>query len=424
MRMKNRLSMNRYSTMLYLFILILNANTTNAQVNFVQNGGFEQYSKCPYNNDQIKFAMGWQPIDTINAPPIDSFGSLNCTPEYCNVCSGTNTFTGVPYSGVYHHYPHAGNGMSQVLMYFDESYANNPNKRDYLQNRLVKTLTTGKPYCVTFYVTLEQASGYAINHIGAYFDNGSIDTTQNCGLPQTTHVPQVQTLNVVSDTLNWTKIEGGFTATGTEKYITIGNFYDKAHTNAVYFQNTILSGSHSAFTYYLVDDVSVVESATPAYAGGDKWIAKGDSVFIGRNEVVPDCMWYRNGVLIDTVHAGFWVKDTVSTTYLVKQSICGNVLYDSMHIHIAKVGVGSVGNESIFKVYPNPAGKEITIQTVNNVSSATLAVYGLSGRVMMMREVGFVNGETHVPLDLPGGVYVIELVNSEGVKNIQRLIIL
>jgi hypothetical protein len=423
--MNYNLLTKRCSLKLYLFVLLLMPNTAAyAQVNYVVNGGFEQFSRCPYQYDQIKFASNWTTLDTLNHPPIDSFGTY-CAPEYCNTCAyGLSSATGVPLNAYFDHYPHSGNGMAQVEMYFDESYPNEPSPRNYLQNKLSHTLIAGKQYCVTFYAASEQISGYAVNHIGAYFDNGSIDTTQNCGLPQTTHIPQVQTLNVINDTLNWTKIEGSFTATGTEKYITIGNFYDKAHTNAIYVQNTINIGSHTPFAPYLIDDVSVVESATPAYAGGDKWIAKGDSVFIGRNEIVPDCMWYRNGVLIDTVRAGFWVKDTVPATYVVKQSICGNVLYDSMHIHIAKVGVGSVGNESIFKVYPNPATREITIQTMNNVSSATLAVYDLSGRVMLMRKVGFVNGEMHVPLDLPGGVYVLEITNENGIKNIQRLSIL
>jgi hypothetical protein len=423
--MNYNLLTKRCSLKLYLFVLLLMPSTAAyAQVNYVQNGGFEQYSMCPYTFDQIKFSTNWSSIDTIAKHGIDTFGNYNCTPEYCNACAGNNLASGLPFNEFFYHYPHSGNGMAQEIMYFDESIINNPYKRDYMQSKLLHSLRAGKSYCISFYVTLEQSSGYAINHIGAYLDNGIIDTTQNCGLPQTTHIPQVQTQVVISDTLNWTKIEGSFIATGTEEFITIGNFYDTAHTKAVWRQNTINPGSHSSNAWYLVDDVSVVESATPAYAGGDKWIAKGDSVFIGRNEVVPDCVWYRNRVLIDTVHAGFWVKDTVPTTYVVKQSICGNVLYDSMHIHIAKVGVGSVGNESIFKVYPNPATREITIQTVNNVSSATLAVYDLSGRVMLTREVGFVTGETHVPLNLPGGVYIIELVNNEGVKNIQRLSVL
>jgi hypothetical protein len=408
--------MCNYYLLFYLLILSMPVKMT-AQVNYVLNPNFEQYSRCPYEYDQIKFANFWSAIDTVNHPPIDSFGTL-CAPEYCNECS-IHYETAIPNNDRFFHYARSGKGMAQVAMYFDQSFQLANNQIDYLQGRLYKPLINGTSYCVTFFVCNELTSGYAINNIAAFLDDGSIDATQYCGLAQTTHIPQVTDSAIIYDSINWTKIEGSFTATGTERFITIGNF-------TVYPQNIAIRfpSSSEVISLYLVDDVSVVESKTLAYAGGRKFKTKTDSVFIGRSEILPDCTWYRNGVLIDTFHSGFWVKDTANTTYVVKQDFCGNVKYDTAFIVIANLSVSSVGNEGVFKVYPNPATKEITIQTVNNVSSAQLAIYDLSGRVMLMRNVGFVEGETHVPLELPGGVYMVELVNSEGVRNIQRLSVL
>jgi len=421
---KNRLVV-RSGILLYLTIFFLNSSCV-AQVSYIVNGGFEQYSRCPYFYDQIEFAIGWKPIDTVARHGIDTFGNYNCTPEYCNTCAGSNNFAGIPYNGDFYHNPHTGNGMAEVMMYFDNDplNPNEPYQRDYLQSKLSKPLTADTSYCVTFFVALEQTSGYAINHIGAYLDNGSIDTTQNCGLPQTTHIPQVKENTVISDTLHWTKIEGSFTATGTEKYITIGNFYDSAHTTAVPFQNTLNTGSPEHWSFYLVDDVSVVASNTPAYAGGWMYKTKKDSLFIGRNEIVPDCMWYRNGVLIDTVHAGFWVKDTVNAIYVVKQSICGNVKYDTAWVNIANLSVGSVGSESVYRIYPNPASKEIMIQAPNNMSTVGMVVYDMSGRTFMKQEVQFKNGTCQVPISLSTGVYIVELVDESGVRSVQRLSVL
>ncbi len=408
---------SRNRMVLYL-LLCLMGNSVHAQVNYVQNGGFETYSRCPYEWDQIKFATGWTAIDTIDHPPTDSFGTP-CAPDYLNTCAINNQYTGVPTTGYYYHYPRTGNGMAQTMMYNISTTF--PYQRDYLQGKLRAALISGRQYCVTFFVFLEQGSGYAVNHLGAYFDNGQIDTTQNCGLPQTTHIPQVQTLSIVKDTVNWTKIEGSFTATSNESYITIGNFYDNAHVLTSVLNP---SGLAQVTAYYLVDDVSVVESNTPAYAGGWMYKTKKDSLFIGRNEIVPDCMWYRNGVLIDTVHAGFWVKDTVNTVYVVKQSICGNVKYDTAWVNIATAGVASVGNESVYRIYPNPASKEIMIQAPNNTSAVGMVVYDMSGRVMMRKEIAFVNGEYRLPIDLNSGMYVVELVGEDGVRSVQRLSVL
>ncbi len=401
----------------YLFYLLLLTapNFVHAQVNYVLNPSLETYTQCPYDYDQINFAKYWSSIDSLNIYQATSDG----IPEYMNTCAGNNIYTGVPSNANGYKYPHTGNGMAAMMMYNISTtfYA----QRDYLQGRLDQKLTAGKQYCITFYVFLEQGSAYAVNKIGAYLDGGQIDTTHNPGLPQTQYTPQVLENSIILDTVNWTKIEGNFMATGNEQFITIGTFFDNAHISAPNFNPF---GMAYVTAYYFVDDISVVESDIPAYSGGTKFKAKYDSVFIGRNEIVPDCEWYRNGVLIDTLHAGFWVKDTANTTYVVKQSICGNVKYDTAHIMIARVGVPSVGNESVFKIYPNPAQHEITIQGVNNRSTATLAIYDFSGRVMLQQEVSFVNGEVRVPLSLAGGVYMVELVDKDGCKNIQRLSVL
>ena len=409
---------SRHRVILCLLFIALKLQAS-AQVNYVLNPSFEQYSKCPYNSDQITFANYWSPIDTIGHPPLDSFGSPNCTPEYCNKCA-TNSSFGAPYGGAYFHYPRAGNGMAQVQMFFDENFTISY-KRDYLQGRLSKPLITGKSYCVSFFVALEQASTYAVNHIGAYLDDGEIDTTQTCGLPQTTHIPQVQSLNVINDTLNWTKIEGSFIANGTEKFITIGNFYDKANTTYV----PSISHGNGGVTWYLVDDVSVVESDIPADAGGVKIKGRQDSVFIGRNEIVPGCSWYRNGVLVDTVNAGFWVHDTDEmTTYVVRQEICGLVKWDTATVYAWPEGVRSVSNAHTYKIYPNPAHKQITIQRMSNNAAATLTICDMSGRIMQQQQVEFVNAEAMVPINLPGGVYLITLSGEDGGKEVQRLSVL
>ena len=201
-----------------------------AQVNLVKNPSLEEHWRCPVTDDDIAFANYWSCIDTSHTFPAvyDTFGNPNCTPEYINSC-GTNVEVTEPLNNRFYQYCRTGNGMAQLVTYFDEGYIN-LYKRDYLQGRLYSSLFAGQSYCVTFYVVLEESSVYAINHIGAYLDNGSIDTNSNCGYPHPENVPQVVATSIITDTLNWTKIQGSFIANGTEKYITIGNLYDNSHT--------------------------------------------------------------------------------------------------------------------------------------------------------------------------------------------------
>ncbi|WP_246001739.1 T9SS type A sorting domain-containing protein [Mucilaginibacter gracilis] len=283
---------------------------------------------------------------------------------------------------------------------------------------------------MSFYVALEQGSSYAINHIGAYLDDGMIDTnTMNyCGLPKTQYTPQVISNTVINDTLNWIKIEGSFIAKGMEQYITIGNFSDNANTT--YVQS--ISKGATGNTWYLVDDVSVVESDAPAYAGRDTTIIAGDSVFIGRNEILPDVKWSLKSrdssggwVLIDTLQAGFWVKPAIGTnTYMVKQTLCGMVKYDTVTITVRRVGINELNSlPNNWHIYPNPAKNEIRVVNVGNTSNAALAIYDLSGRLLLQQPLKFDHGNAKVPLNLVPGVYIVHFSKDDEWEQIERLVI-
>ena len=240
-----------------LALFLLCVINSKAQINLVYNSSFEQYSRCKDDFDQIKLANYWSGIDSngyFTSASTDSFGNPNCTPEYCNECD-TIGGVSVPKGGCYYHYPRTGKGMAQVQMYCDTNILDTglliSYMRDYLQGRLKTHLTAGQTYCVSFYVTLEQMSAFAVNKIGAYLDNGIIDTATWCGWPQTSHTPQVYTSEIINDTLNWHKIEGSFVANGTETFITIGNFFDYANTDKIATNFDLAIGAgNTLFTWY------------------------------------------------------------------------------------------------------------------------------------------------------------------------------
>ena len=158
-----------------IFFITCASAPSGAQVNLVMNPSFEEIDTCPWQWNQIQLAMYWSPIDT-TGNPYNGYTPTG-SPELISSCADSIYSLGLcgePLDGAFYHYPRTGNSMSQNEMYFDESFEH-PYRRDYTQGRLKLALTEGASYCVTFYVALEQSSSYAINHIGAYFDNGSID---------------------------------------------------------------------------------------------------------------------------------------------------------------------------------------------------------------------------------------------------------
>ena len=310
--------------LLLLFIPIV--QSTSAQINLVHNSGFEQHTDCPSTVDAVKYATYWNAIDTSWSPGDSAIYDPGCLPDYINGCS-LNAATGEPINGHFYQYPHSGNGMMQVAMYWNDTIPF-VNERDYLQGRLSSTLVAGQSYCVTFYTVMDNGSSYAVNHIGAYFDDGTIDTTTTCGQPQTEYTPQILDTAIINDTLNWIRIQGSFVANGTERFITIGNFFDTAHTAHIRTRTGLQA-------IYLIDDVSVISSDAHAYAGPDKYAATGDTVSIGldSNGAGMPCYWYVLGGTAAIDSGGtIRVRAMGIQTYVVSMDLCGTITYDTVTV--------------------------------------------------------------------------------------------
>jgi OmpA-OmpF porin, OOP family len=224
----------------------------------VYNPSFEEYDECPdINGINLKKCIGWfnptNPYDDIN---IINFSS----PDYYNICYNNqdilydtpgnfagqqNVKTGVAYTGVL-----AGFGYDNVIMPGDE-------QREYIEGQLTVSLKPGKKYCVEFYVSLAgKYCNYTQDRIGVHFSN---DSLLNIGSLYAFLVPpqiENEEFNFISDTTNWIKISGTFTAIGGERYITIGNFRKQDSTNYLFLG---YSSSQPDYVYYYIDDVSVTE---------------------------------------------------------------------------------------------------------------------------------------------------------------------
>ena len=288
-------------------------------------------------------------------------------------------------------------------------------KRDYLMGRLYTPLTAGQSYCVTFYVVKSNNAGYAINHIGAYLDDGSIDTTSHCGWPQTQCTPQVMDTAIIEDTLGWTKIQGSFIANGTERYITIGNFSDAAHTSTI--RKTIERGS-----YYEVDDISVIASNSTAFAGTDVSIAAGDSTYIGvdsSGDGMP-CYWYVLGGTSAIDSGGrILVKPSNTTSYVVVMDLCGVLTYDTVVVGVVPLtSPGLSKGEEVLRVWPNPAGDRVHIA---NAKGCEVRVYDMISREVKRLACEKDDEEMYTG-DLLPGVYIVEIMTTEGERSVVRLL--
>ena len=332
------------------------------------------------------------------------------TPELFHSCCTQDC--GVPYhhNNAGYQYPKTGQAYVGIEVALNGGGAS----REYIQSQLNDKLKSGESYCVKLYVNLANFATAIVKTLGAYLDDGSVMTYTNFGLAYANafYQPIIQqvynTTQVLNDTLNWMKIEGSFVATGTEEYITIGNFFPDSLSEIVYW--TTYWGS-----YYYIDDVSVIPTNLPAYAGNDTLIKPGDSVFIGRQPEIgldEDCIWFVNGVPIDTV-AGLWVQPDSTTTYIVQQTICGNVSWDTVMVTVdTGVGIAAFELNKRFNVYPNPATHQLSIESP--ITNATLSITNLLGQEVWRQEVR----EKSFSVDVSRfgkGVYFVYMKTEKGV---------
>lgn len=300
--------------MFVIYCLLLNIYKANAQINLVPNPSFEDTLSCVITPPQF-YAKIW-----------DQYQSCD---YYNNImhphCFGSQT---IPSNSIGFQYPRTGNAYSGFA-----TFANNAsNYREWLQIKLSDSLIAGKTYCINFYYSCAENSKYATDKLGAYVSANGVNLT---ALSFIQYNPQIFTPNgtTLNNMTSWNQVSGSFTATGGEKYITLGNFFDDLTTN----KSTLSPPVASAYSYYYIDDVSILLTDVAAFAGNDTTMC-GDSTYIGRPSEVglnDDCIWYvlGNATPIDTI-AGLWVKPGSTTSYVLEQNICGTITYDTVTVTV------------------------------------------------------------------------------------------
>ncbi|MFN3341597.1 MAG: gliding motility-associated C-terminal domain-containing protein [Flavobacteriales bacterium] len=251
----------------FLFSFFLLVGIVSHSQNLVPNPSFENYSSCPQGQGQINRATPWY--------------STRGTVDYYNSCSGNVGFQ-VPSNG-------AGNQNARTGQAYAGFFCRQGlfEVREYLSVQLTSPLIAGEEYCVSFYVSLaDDPNDYdlAVNDIGAFFTDSFIAPNAN-NFNHLALTPQVVNSGQILDNrVGWQQISGSFVATGGEIYLIIGSFIDNNNQNITPLGP---NGGWNEFSYYFVDDVSVVQcsSSMPLTVSisGNALLCEGDEVTLIAN---------------------------------------------------------------------------------------------------------------------------------------------
>lgn len=202
---------------------------------FVPNSGFENYIVCPIGFSEFTGKISnWLNPNT-------------ATPDYMNACANPNP-AGMPKNGIGYQLSHGGNAYAGIYTFSGTSY------REFIQVQLITPLLAGHIYYLSMYVVLHNKSQTAIDDLGAYISI-TAPTTTGMGMLPGLPVPQISNPygSVITDTLNWTLIEGTYIAVGGEKFLTLGHFKNDVST-------TYLSLPYGTVgAYYYIDDVNLID---------------------------------------------------------------------------------------------------------------------------------------------------------------------
>jgi hypothetical protein len=130
-------------------------------------------------------------------------------------------------------------------------------------------------------------------------------------------------------------------------------------------------------------------------------------------------MWFKlpDTTAIDTV-AGLWVKPTSTSTYAVRQEICGNVKWDTVVIYMNLSGLEKLNFISArLTIFPVPAADALELGFSNETPLAgfnRVVIYDQLGEIIKDEEINFKEGRARINTSyLKEGIYSLKLISAE-----------
>lgn len=232
---------------LLLFISFI-STTLFAQENLIINGSFEEYSDCPVENNlyqgELEKCTGW-------------WGAF-MTPDYMNACSFNPALVSVPHN--FGGYQEAFDGDSYIhLAGLTWQKSNGAyTESEYIQTKLSVPLLPCVTYSLSFYIALANWSTVNTQKMSVAFSKDSsyyCDQSSAC----TQHPPVDEVLNfelsMVTDTVNWYRVDTVFTVSDTYQYLTIGDFLLTLE-DTVYLQESTLLPTYD-YAFFYIDSIQL-----------------------------------------------------------------------------------------------------------------------------------------------------------------------
>lgn len=211
--------------------------------NLVQNPSFEEYVNCPQGTGELN-------------TQVENWFSWNLSPDFFHMCNNSGLGTaGTPNNAWGIQEPITGSAYAGVYTYAEYQ----ENEREYMATHLIEPLVAGETYYVMFHASMFDGAAKetrlcAINNIGLrFFQDPNYNNFNNPLLPD--NFAHLNYEEILSDSENWTKIDGYFTADQAYDWLAIGNFFTDDQTDIL-----ILNDENNCSGIYYIENVCVGQS--------------------------------------------------------------------------------------------------------------------------------------------------------------------
>jgi|GEM_PF-1410957 len=380
--------------------------------NLVPNPSFEEYSGCPSGYSQFDSVLFWE---TFLNPQFNS-------PDFFHSCANSSSGASVPHNIAGNSCGSTGNGCCGIHTYL----CMGNNYREIISTRLKNDLIIGHKYYISFNLKLANNDFFkcAVNTIGLLFTTYN-DTSKSL----INNFATIKTLNFITDTNYWAKIQGVFIADSAYKYLFIGNFYDDSYTDTLLLSTTMTQ----CFSYYYIDDICVSEDSLTCtditneiidFSADTTLLNQGYCINYAINTMVnyDGYEWYFEGGNPATSNLSNPIvcyNDTGQfnvTLIAYNNNGCGDTLFKPSYIDVEKnLSITNLNYSALFKISPNPFFDKIVIKTNNNtlnIKSIKLTdIFENNYQVTIIKNNNYI--EIKSKNKLPSGIYLLNIITDK-----------
>ena len=281
-----------------------------------------------------------------------------------------------------------------------------------------------KTYKVSYYVSLADKSNTASNNYDVAFTLTKVTNPSNCGVLKDGSAfitPQIRNTSILTDAVNWVKVEQSFVASAAFRYINIGNFYENSNTSTVATSGTKIN------TRIFLDDIVVEEEILLANSAFSLEAAAKNKEYTSLNWFLEDDAFVDNYLIERSSDGIAWEKigqvnnEGNGNNEFNDYTVPNGVFYyrigaQNFFNELEYSEIGAVERKLLYSanVYPNPTTDVLNISFETVEGTYDCLLWSQTGQQIALPTIQKKGRSCQLDLSsVPRGTYILQLKSAK-----------